>query len=310
MRRREALAATSLSEHALLVSMGHIAEIAARQLAEAGDSGSVDIASPATASAEGYVRVRFGLDGRYDRAKRPSEVRHTNRFAYSTEPVAPILSGPDWAIGNSRTMVVTDATAKRGIADVVSLCSQARFCTRELHDWLMASLRFDGVAADGLDVDTLCLPLGGRAFLKSTRDWRVMSFLNRLGVHRLLARREAMFLRCAPAIVAVIGHASTHAVLSAGQLLERVWSSLNADGVAVQPFYVATDQAIRLPANRIPEGWRDPVGHALDRLHRLLEVGEHEMVHMLLRVGRPTRRAKLSARLPLDVVFRDASSAS
>jgi hypothetical protein len=236
--------------------------------------------------------------------------RHTNRFPFSAAPIPPEarLAVAAASFGPAR-MVLFDAAAQvKALAAVVERCSAARFCTRELHEWLAGSLRFTPEAVstgDGLDVATLHLPPGGAAFLRATSDWRVMRMLNRLGIFRMLAKGEAMPVRHAPMLACIVGAADIGGVLAAGRLLAQVWEALNERGIAVHPYYVVTDQQLRLEADRVPAEWRDVLGNAIARLPALLDLGPGERLHMILRVGWPTVTPRRSRRLPVADLYRD-----
>lgn len=240
----------------------------------------------------------------------PSNTRHTNRFPYQQSPIPPDARRTIAAAAQdaARVVLIDTPGPRSELASIIERCSAARFCTRELHEWLAASLRYSPEAAargDGLDIETLHLPPGGAAFLRMTRDWSVMAKLNRLGIYRVLAAGETKLVHKAPALACIVGASDPAGVLAAGRLLARVWSGLNAMGLAVHPYYVVTDQQRRLEANRVPVDWRDAVGTTLARLPALLGLGNDERLHLILRVGRATVEPKRSRRLPLETVFRD-----
>ena len=241
-------------------------------------------------------------------------VRHTNRFPYSKEPMPADLSR---IVGqrqdSARAMAFLEPGMNRRLGRIVERCSAVRFQTRELHEWLIASLRWSDEEAsrgDGLDVESLAMPVGGRAFLRLVSNWRTMNLLNRLGAYRGLAATEAALVSLAPALVCIVGNGDVRGVLAAGQLLEKLWTELNEKGLAVQPYYVVTDQQIRLSLQRVPQHLREKLEDALAPLPSLLDFGSGEMLHMILRVGWPTVNPKRSQRLTLGALLRDRPSAA
>jgi hypothetical protein len=210
-----------------------------------------------------------------------------------------------------RIVVVDDVSARHALTDGVRVCAQARFCTRDLHEWLMRSLRLtpqDADRGDGLDYRTLHLPPGGRWALRFISDWRVMRLLNRVGAYKIFAAADVGLLRRAPMVVAVVGRSDAASQLTAGRLIQRIWCELNGRGLAVHPYYAATDQFLRLQQHSVPPEWTAPVSNAIAALSDLLGVASGEMVHMMLRVGWPTAKPPLSRRLPLEHFLRDETT--
>jgi len=230
--------------------------------------------------------------------------RHTNRHAYAKTPV------PDATLAQlaglreqaARIMLIRQAEEIRELAALTEAASRARFRTAEIHEWFAASLRFtpeEAAPGDGLDVRTFDLPLGGVALLRYIAPWHRLERLNRIGAYRLLAAIEGAPIGKAPLLVAIVAEDS----FSAGRLMQRAWIQLNAQGLAAQPYYVIPDQIQRLHAGTVPEPLRESV-RAIDAdVRSLLELSTTETLRMILRVGRPTRDAIRSLRLPLERVM-------
>ncbi|HKX83120.1 MAG TPA: hypothetical protein VJL58_02780 [Pyrinomonadaceae bacterium] len=159
---------------------------------------------------------------------------------------------------------------------------------------------------DGLDVRTLALPPGGKAFLRIIKDWNRLAILNRFGCYKFLAHLEAKSLADAASVAVIIGPHDGSDILDAGTLLERAWIYLNSKGLAVQPYYVVTDQIQRLKADKV-------TGHLLPRVLELNSavrkfLNSDISVHMLIRIGYPRALPIRSMRLPLEKVTETASS--
>ncbi len=224
----------------------------------------------------------------------PLFLRHSNRFPFSRTPLPPSMSSALTALqaGSARLQVLADPDTRKQFSCIAKTCCQARFCNRDLHDWLMASLRWGNEtpeADDGLDIETLCLPPGGRTLMRFIRPWRRMDLLNRwLCLYRLMADTEVQPLGAGPAIVCVIAENNATGSFLAGQLMQRVWILLNEHGWAVHPYYVVADHISRLENGQLPTAWIEPVSKALAALPGLLKLGNTERLHIALRVGQPT----------------------
>jgi len=235
--------------------------------------------------------------------------RHTNRFSFLkqllTESVIESIEG--LAENDCAVVIYRDANDIAALSHLIRDASSMRFRNRQLHEWFGETLRFspEQVArGNGLDVRTIELPPGGSALLHLIKDWRRMAFLNRLGMYRVLSQIESQAANKSPAFVAVL--CPPDEAVMAGRLMERVWLNLERLGLSAQPYYVLSDQLVRLEKGQLPEGLLAE-GRQLSKQARGFFGGE-SFPHMLLRVGYANKPAPRSRRLPLDSVIETAPS--
>ncbi|MBW2735345.1 MAG: hypothetical protein JRH20_23420 [Deltaproteobacteria bacterium] len=238
--------------------------------------------------------------------------RHTNREVYTRDPLPNDLLGRLEGLQQDSTCVKVFSQRRdiKRIASLVRLASEARFRTRELHEWLYGSLRFpgDGMPTDdGLALETLGLPPGGGAMLKALTNWGTMSRLNRFKLFKLLALMETVTFQQAPALVAILApkspeHGHQAQLFAAGQLMERAWVAINEAGFAAHPSYVITDQLDRLEAGKVPLELRATVGELQRSSNGAFVEGGHALC-VLFRVGRAKREAVRSRRRPLHAML-------
>lgn len=234
--------------------------------------------------------------------------RHTNRLPFTSAPLAPALVSRLTASteGGNRITVLQDKPQRQALVELVRLASEARFCDKALHGWLYGSLRRtpeEVARGDGLDMKSLGLPPGGKTLMGVMSDWGRMQTLNRLGIYKLLAKAETGLIGAAPALICLTGPSSSQAVIDAGRLLNRLWTELNLEGLAVQPYYVVSDQLNRLHDGTLVEGFTGSMQDVEAKLRSLLAMQAGEQLHMILRVGFPKKTAVRSRRLPLDAVY-------
>lgn len=296
--------------HATLISIGAVAENLCQILPESRALMSV-------CDLGGGVPY-FSIPIPKDAAERSADdyplfKRGTNRFPYAkTPPNKELLQ----AISQQqeplvRTQFLLAPDERKAFSDVVEICCKARFCNRELHEWLMASLRFSKTEierGDGLALNTINLPPGGNLFMQWIRPWQRMNLLNKMGAFKLMAINEAQLLRNSPMIIAIRGEDSPEGAFTAGKLMEKVWIQLNQLGWAVHPYYVVTDQESRLQSRQIPEDWEKPVANAINATRALLCLKSGERLHMTLRVGKPTKTPPRSLRLPVGQISVSSGS--
>jgi hypothetical protein len=237
--------------------------------------------------------------------------RHTNRLPYLDRPLPDEAAATMAALaeGEARCRLIVEPHEVKRWAALVRTGSELRFQNRLAHTALDASLRMteqEAARGDGLDVTTFFLPPGGKAMLSYTRSWPNMAMLNRVGLYKMFAAIEADLVRKGPGLLLVTGAAGSHGALDAGRLLLRAWTTLNRQGLAVQPYYVVPDQIFRLEDGSVPEASR-MAARALAQACRI-ELPSGETLYMLLRVGYPKKPAVRSRRLPLAQVSSIAAN--
>ena len=234
--------------------------------------------------------------------------RHTNRFPYQSKvlPETLLTVLKNLTVGSARVQVIEQRPVIKAVGKLVRLASEMRFQTQEVHEWLAKSLRFKvkntDVYGEGLDVASIDLPIGGRLFLSWISSWRRMKWLNKLGAYKAMALLDAQPVNKAPALVAIVGTGQFADRLAAGQLMNKVWITLNEQGIAVQPYYVLADQLQRRQANQIPMSLVSQADELYAQTKQLFQLGDGEEIVMLFRIGYPTKTPVKSKRLALDKV--------
>ncbi|MET3131247.1 nitroreductase [Oxalobacteraceae bacterium GrIS 1.11] len=309
--RHKAHSVFRADSHATLLSVGAVAENLQSALLCNGVAGAWTWAADA---GQGTPYGALAIQEVPDRFTAPDGAlrRHTNRLAYRSDPLPADLIGKldHYREGNNHLLLLR-SEKKAALVRQVRICSEARFCNRQLHEWLMASLRFTPqqiAQGDGLDIHSLGLPPGGGQFLRFIADWNRLSMLNRFGAYKLLALSEVAPLSVAPALLCLIGRADQRSVIDAGMLMTRIWTELNLQGIAVQPYYVVSDQIKRRANGTLVARFGAKIAVVEQEVAALLALQQGEILHMILRVGYPKTEAPRSRRLPLAVVFLDASA--
>jgi hypothetical protein len=264
---------------------------------------------------ETIANVEFsgeGLPHSYP-ADHPVRNRHTNRFRYQKKRIPASILEPIAAMreGSARLSVYRQPEHLTALRDLVKRASLVRFRTRDVHEMLAACLRFNEQEVslgDGLDVRSLDLPPGGAQFLKFSADWRRISLLNKIGAHRFMAQVDSAPIKDSPAAIAFFGEATQSGAIETGRLITRTWITLNAQGVAVHPYYVVTDQLTRLAEGKVPHELEGEVRQLKTSSEHLFELAPTETLYMLLRIGYPTRDPQRSLRLPIDRLFTDLTT--
>jgi hypothetical protein len=310
-QRHAATNVFSASSHATLLGIGAVAENLAMALRTNGLRGEWAWSSEA---GQPYGTVAIDRVPQAFTAPEGAARRHTNRLPFRRDALPAPLVERIGALceGGNRVTLLTAAAQRTRLVRLVRISSEARFCNRDLHKWLFGSLRWtpaEVANGDGLDIDSLGLPPGGKSMLSFISDWGRMSTLNRLGAYKLLARSEVGLISVAPALLCISGPADARNVVAAGRLLTRAWTELNLAAIAVQPYYVVTDQLNRMHEGTLAAGFDARIGAVEREVHDLLHLAQGQTLHMILRLGYPKAEPVRSRRLTLDEVFIDASAA-
>jgi len=309
--RRVAANTFPADSHATLIAMGALSE----NLSQVAEAMSVQLhwTFPAFLNINDPVYFQVAID-QADTFSSPAVdaiplfLRHTNRYPYQNRPMPEglLTELKNLSQDSTRIMVFEDKAEISAIAQLVQTASEIRFQTREVHEWLAKSLRFDAKSSDqfgdGLDIATIDLPPGGRIFLRLISDWRRMNWLNKLGAYKALAMIDSQAISKAPLVIAVVGPASFRETITAGQLMNKTWIALNAKGIAVHPYYVVADQLQRKLTNCVPQDLVFKVDSIFNQAQQIFQLNEGENLHMLFRVGYPSKTPVKSKRLPLNAI--------
>lgn len=302
---------------ATLLAMGGVIEHIKQAAESIAVSLSIDFSQETYRGAHCYCRITFDKKEKVmadaDMTGFPVFKRHTNRLGFKSSPIPlDIINKINQESEQSAQASLFDnQNSIKKIAAFVFEASKVRFQTKALHEWLSGSLRFgdrNETTGDGLDINTIDLPPGGKLFMRFISPWPRMSFLNRFGVYQIMAKIDSVPIERAPAVVAVTAPSTHQGAIEAGQLISRIWIYLNEQGVAVHPYYVISDQLQRYEENLVPDHLVPKVGRLWEKVRTFFDLSGEETVQILLRIGYPEKEPVHSKRLPLEVIFTDVSS--
>lgn len=237
----------------------------------------------------------------------PLFLRHTNRFPYKkvAPPQEVMMAVRKQTEGSAFVTHLEDAVTIKRLIHFIKQASEVRFQTEEVHQLLSHSLRYteeEVAQGDGINIANLMLPPGGAYTLRFLMNWKWMKRLNSLKAYQLIASAEVQPLKHSASILGIIGGNSRQEILQAGRLMNRAWTYLNEKGLAVQPFYVITDQLQRYKENKVPDHLGAQIENVYQGTNTLFHLQNDHMLHILLRIGYPTKNTVMSARLPIEKV--------
>ncbi len=281
--------------HATLLSTGALSYNLEQICGTNNTSSSIDTA--------GNWRLSFAPPDRINESTESAlRQRHTNRHPFigsiNNSPIEQIA-----ADNQIRLQFISEPASIRKIAEAIKICSELRFKNEELHKWLFSSLRWspsEVETGDGLDLRTLHLPPGGKAFMKFISSWPRMSALNLLGISKIMAFIDSLPVRNAPALIVISSKQEPALTWQAGHTLAEIWITLNQAGLAVHPYYVITDIAHRLQRSELDETAVGLAKKALALSRNGLNLETDELPHIVLRIGYPTAHPERSKRKNAD----------
>ena len=175
--------------------------------------------------------------------------RETNRKFYEKRP----LPEAEWQalsqcvseFPGARLNVVSERSDLNRLAKVIFNVDRIRTEHRPLHEHLCRMIRYTEQEAlekrDGLPLKNLEGGFAGELFLKMSRPWWVMNLFNRIGIGRMVPLHAYQgLLRSSGAALLTVQGMEPADFLLGGRALERVWLTITARGLAMQPMTAVT----------------------------------------------------------------------
>ncbi len=144
----------------------------------------------------------------------------------------------------TKLYTVTQKNDLKKLAGIIYQMDRIRTEHRSLHEHLNKMIRFTSreiyETNDGLPLKNLQAGLAGEQFLKFTRPWPVMNFLNKIGIGRLVAlHSHQAIVNSSAVILLTVANATDKDFLAGGRALQRIWLDLTRQGYYVQPMAAA-----------------------------------------------------------------------
>ena len=196
--------------------------------------------------------------------------RHTNRTMYTKQNIPGsvlqecrdcILSFP-----GTRLYTLTRKEDLKKLAAIIYRVDRIRTENRALHEHLNKMIRFtpdqEQKTCDGLPLKNLEAGFAGELFLKFTRPWPIMNFINMTGAGRMVALHSYKSTVCSSAVMMLAADGmKTENFITGGRALQRIWLTLTRLGWHVQPMAAAPLFFMRMALGK---------GHEFSAKHRRL----------------------------------------
>jgi hypothetical protein len=190
------------------------------------------------------VRWTSGVKADGDELSSMLTERHTNRAAFSRQPIATStleeLTAEVSRYVASRVHWTTDRAEIRQFAWLIGKSDRLRFEREAFHRELFKQLRMSRVDAertrDGLDLRTLGLPPGGRILLGAIRNWKFLQAMNHFGASRCLSLPSVLSVIQSGAVGCLsLNGFDERSIVEGGRAFQRLWLRATALGLQLHP---------------------------------------------------------------------------
>lgn len=168
--------------------------------------------------------------------------RHTNRKPYLQDPLTPheqqaLASSNITGIGFK---ILEGSENLRTLGRALSVNERLLLENKTIHDSLFKSIRWSKseeiASGDGLYIKTLELAYPQELAFRLFKHWRVINFLNKFSIAKIVAKDTAKLYSSAGAYGLLIMRDETAAsFINLGRSLQKIWLTATKLGVSLQP---------------------------------------------------------------------------
>jgi hypothetical protein len=196
--------------------------------------------------------------------------------------------------------VIVSGDSKASWVKLTQQASSIRFQVKEIHELLSKALTFAADSEKGLTPKSLGLPAGSGPMVRWISDWKNLSRMNRIGAYKLLAKEEVKLL-AKPSVLGIL-YTTDEDYVEAGKKLCELWSSINALGLSVHPYYVITDITYRYNKGTLPDQF-DVAAKEVQKAYQGL-LTPRAVPIIMLRIGKAKKQLERSRRYPIEKLIR------
>lgn len=210
---------------------------------------------------------------------------------------------------------IDGATRLKRLAKAVMIGDRLLFENSLLHSHFFSCLRWTSQEAertrDGLPVVTLELGRLAAAALTTLASWRLVRFLNCLGLSRIVSRQGEKLIRSSSvAALLSVDEVSPPTMLEAGRAFQRLWLRATVLKLSLQPmtgFIFLQLRCVLGELSGLTEGQVKLLSAARDRLFDTVSSLQNSVPVMLVRLGWACPPSGRTLRRPLAACFTPAS---
>jgi molybdopterin/thiamine biosynthesis adenylyltransferase/nitroreductase len=200
---------------------------------------------------------------------------------------------------------------KRVMRNITYNADRILFEDKRLHEGLFRWIRIkkeDASKKDGMNLNVLELSWFQKQAFPILANWRVLSWLNKIGMSRAPGINSIILLKQSPAYcLLTMNNRSPSAYINGGRMLERFWIKANALGLSLQPMagfifllnHLNHDGALQFSKNH-----RASIQNMYKEIEKILREQKNRVPTMFFRIGYATRPTTRTPRRPVDEIFQ------
>jgi hypothetical protein len=192
------------------------------------------------------------------------------------------------------------------VADAISTNERILFENRPLHDFLFSMIRWtegEEHIKPGLYILTMEFPPPLRFLFRYVfNNFDIVNVLNQIGLSKFIPKQSAQGYAASSAIGAIVGTSDTNAdFVTAGRAFERMWLTLTAQGLWLQPVGAIPYLMQRIEAGEAQDFSSEHIElikNAYATMAKSFNLAPGEKIMMMFRIGYGAAPTARSAKLP------------
>ncbi|HYC79983.1 MAG TPA: hypothetical protein VEC17_03065 [Candidatus Binatia bacterium] len=184
-----------------------------------------------------------------------------------------------------------DADKIRELAKLLSLNERLILENYNIHQPLFSYIRWtkeeEKMHGDGLYIKTLELEAPAEKAFKLFRNWKVIKFLSRFGIPKLVSKdTEKLYATSAAFILLTVENNAPRNYVDAGRVLQKIWLAATKERIALQPTAALYYLAARIEDGNVSLFTQEEINEIKNVHSRTVELFESKgKVAMLFRLG-------------------------
>ena len=207
---------------------------------------------------------------------------------------------------------IDGADDKRIMRNITYNADRILFEDKRLHEGLFRWIRIkkeDAFKKDGMNLDVLELSWFQKQAFPILSNWRVLSWLNKIGMSRIPGINSIILLKQSPAYcLLTMNNRNPSDYINGGRMMERFWIKANALGLSIQPmsgFIFLLNHLNHDGALQFSENHKALIQNMNKKIIKtILRKQENSAPTMFFRIGYAAHPTTRTPRRPVDEIFR------
>ena len=213
---------------------------------------------------------------------------------------------PNNSIHGVGVLLLDDYKRIQILAKAGSVNEKTLFGNKSLHNFFFSHISWtkeeDTKKSIGFFIDTLELPLPAKIMFKVFKSWKILTVMNKLiGIAKLVSLANEQIYKTASAIgIVTVQTATPRDFVNAGRIMERLWLTVTAEGLSLQPLAGLVFLMRRIEAGETKDFSPEQIKNITDSYGFIKACFglQNETVTMMFRIGKGDSPSAQASRLP------------